>query len=111
MLFLAMFEGKPCTHTSPLFTCTHIIYHPRTLFTFLPATFNTRRYSDTPQICRTAEHPETIATALQGDLTRTRTLLGPYRRPMPRVLGGSLGDGHFLIGEVPLDLPLPEAGP
>ena len=30
-----------------------------------------------------------------------RTPLGPYRRPMPRVLGGSQGGGHFLMGEVP----------
>ena len=28
--------------------------------------------------------------------------LGPYRRPMPRVLGGSWGGGCFLMGEVPL---------
>ena len=26
-------------------------------------------------------------------LTRKRTFIGPYRRPMPRVLGGSLGGG------------------
>ena len=26
----------------------------------------------------------------------------PYRRPVPRVLGGSKGGGHFLMGEVPL---------
>ena len=30
------------------------------------------------------------------------TPVGPYRRPMPRVLGGSSGVGRFLIGEVPL---------
>ena len=35
-------------------------------------------------------------------LTRKRTLLGPYRGPMPRVLGGSEGCGRFLMGEVPL---------
>jgi len=29
---------------------------------------------------------------------------GPYGRHMPRVLGGSQGGGHFLIGEVPLFL-------
>ena len=34
--------------------------------------------------------------------TRNRTPLGPYRRPEPRVLGESKGDGHFLMGEVPL---------
>jgi hypothetical protein len=28
--------------------------------------------------------------------------LGPYRRHMLRVLGGSQGDGRFLMGEVPL---------
>ena len=35
-------------------------------------------------------------------LTRKRTSLGPYRRPMPRVQGGSQGGGRFLMGEVPL---------
>ena len=28
--------------------------------------------------------------------------LGPFRKPMPRVLGGSSGDGRFLMGEAPL---------
>ena len=28
--------------------------------------------------------------------------LGPYRRPMPRVVGESQGVGRFLMGEVPL---------
>jgi len=35
-------------------------------------------------------------------LTSKRTPLGPYRRLMSRVLGGSSGDGRFLMGEVPL---------
>ena len=35
-------------------------------------------------------------------LTRACTPLGPYRGPMPRVLGQSLGDGRLLMGEVPL---------
>ena len=35
-------------------------------------------------------------------LTEKRTLLGPYRRPIPRVLGGSKGGGRFLMVEVPL---------
>ena len=35
-------------------------------------------------------------------LTRKLTTLGPYPRPMPRVLGGSWGGGHFLLGEVAL---------
>ena len=35
-------------------------------------------------------------------LTRKGTPLGPYRRPMPRVVGGLQGGGHFLMGEVPL---------
>ena len=37
-------------------------------------------------------------------LIRKRTPLGPYRRPMPRVLKGSWGGGCFLMGEVPLYL-------
>ena len=35
-------------------------------------------------------------------LTSKRTPLGPYCRPMPRVLGGSQGGGRFLMSEVPL---------
>ena len=34
--------------------------------------------------------------------TRKHPPLGSYRRPMPRALGGSLGGGRFLMGEVPL---------
>jgi hypothetical protein len=33
---------------------------------------------------------------------KKRILLGPYRRPMPRVLEGSYGGGSFLMGEVSL---------
>ena len=33
---------------------------------------------------------------------RKRTSPGTYRRPMPRILGGSSGGGAFLMGEVPL---------
>ena len=32
-------------------------------------------------------------------LTRNRTTLGPYSRPMARVLWGSWGDGRFLMSE------------
>ena len=41
---------------------------------------------------------------VQGYLTykKKHPPLGPYRRPMPRVLGGSEGGGRFLMGEVPL---------
>ena len=35
-----------------------------------------------------------------ASLTGKRTPLGPYRRPMPRVLGGSWGGGRFLMSEV-----------
>jgi hypothetical protein len=31
---------------------------------------------------------------------RKRLPLGPYRRPVPMVLGGSYGVGHFFMGEV-----------
>ena len=36
--------------------------------------------------------------------TSKRTPLGPYRRPVPKVLGGSYGGGRFLMSEVPLYL-------
>ena len=42
-------------------------------------------------------------------VTGKRTPLGPYRRPMSRVLGGSRGGGRFLMGEVPLYSNHPEA--
>ena len=35
-------------------------------------------------------------------LMRKRIPLGPYRKPVPRVIGGSQGVGRFLMGEVPL---------
>ena len=35
-------------------------------------------------------------------LMRKRIPLGPYRRPVPRVIGGSWGGGRFLVGEVAL---------
>ena len=43
------------------------------------------------------------AERVQGtSLKNKRHPLEPYRMPMPRVLGGSWGDGHFLKSEVPL---------
>jgi hypothetical protein len=43
------------------------------------------------------------AEAVQGYLAhKNPPPLRTYRRPMPRVLGGSLGVGRFLIVEVPL---------
>ena len=35
-------------------------------------------------------------------MIRKRIALGPYCRPVPRVLGESKGGGRFLMGEVPL---------
>jgi len=43
-------------------------------------------------------------------LIRKRTPLGPYSRPMPRVLGGSYGGEHFLMSEVPLYATPPRPG-
>ena len=37
-----------------------------------------------------------------ASLIRKRTPLGPYRRPMPRVLRGSYGNERFLMGEIPV---------
>jgi hypothetical protein len=40
---------------------------------------------------------------LQGFLTRRKcNPLGPYRRPRPKVLGGSRGGAGVLMSEVPL---------
>ena len=35
-------------------------------------------------------------------LIRNSLPLGPYRRPVPRVLGGAWGGGRFLVSEAPL---------
>ena len=49
------------------------------------------------------QHGHPVLPAYRGtSLTRKRTPLGPYRKPMPRVLGVSQGCGRFLMGEVPL---------
>ena len=48
-------------------------------------------------------------TYMGTSLTRERTPLGPYRRPMPGVAGGQ-GGGCFLMGEVPLYTPKHPAG-
>ena len=37
-----------------------------------------------------------------SSLVRKRAPLGPYSRPLPRVLWRSSGGGRFLLGEVPL---------
>ena len=44
------------------------------------------------------------ANKLQGYLSHNKKhlALGPYRSPMPRVLGGSWGGARFLMSEVPL---------
>jgi len=44
----------------------------------------------------------TANSFLQGYITENCTPLGPYRRPMPRVLGGSYRGRCFLVVEVPL---------
>ena len=56
-----------------------------------------------------ANHQNQVLHIKQSDpvyrgtsLTRKRTPLRPYRRPMPRVLGGSQEGGRFVLGEVPL---------
>ena len=41
-------------------------------------------------------------TMYRGTSLKTRTPLGPYCRPVPRVLGESHGNGRFRMGEVPL---------
>jgi hypothetical protein len=49
------------------------------------------------------EKTPVVASGYRGtSLIRKRTAQGPYRSPMPRVLGGSYGFGRFLMGEVPL---------
>ena len=45
---------------------------------------------------------ELLIEYMGTSLTRKRTTLGPYRRPMPRVLRGSSGGGRNLMDEVPL---------
>jgi len=48
------------------------------------------------------EFDPTATKKIQGYLARKRSPLGPYCRPVPRVVGESYGGGRLLIGEVPL---------
>ena len=50
---------------------------------------------------RGAPHDPSPLQYRATSLTRKRTLLGPYRRPMPRVLGGSWGGRSFLWARYP----------
>ena len=43
--------------------------------------------------------PHFRSTYRVTSLASKRIPLEPYRRPMPRVLGGSYGGGRFLMGE------------
>ena len=56
------------------------------------------------EICyyRSGRHVRPAATYRGTTLIRERLTLGPYRRPMLRVVGGSQGVGRFLVGEEPL---------
>ena len=45
---------------------------------------------------------EKLSSYRGTSLTRKRTPLGPYRRLMTRVLGGSWGVGRFFVSEVTL---------
>ena len=56
------------------------------------------------EICyyRRGRHVRPAAMYRGTSLIRNRPTLGPYRRPMLRVQGGSQGGGCFLMGEVPL---------
>ena len=52
-----------------------------------------------------SEDSLSLSLSLQGYLAyKKRTPPGPCRRPMPRVLVESWGDGRFFLGEVPLHL-------
>ena len=90
----------PPFQSDTLFTCSgglHTLSHP-----LAPQKHTMRPSSPTPP-CRVQKEPRGAPGPYRGtSLIRIRTPLGPYRRPMPRVLGGSQGGGRFLMGEVPL---------
>ena len=69
---------------------------------FLSAIFSVRvnQVHTNRQPC-TAESEE-VSGYRGTSLIRKRKLLGPYRRPMARVVEGSQGVGLFLMSEVPL---------
>ena len=46
------------------------------------------------QVCTSTDTAVSEQDYRGTSLTRPRPPLGPYRRPMPRVLGGSYGGGH-----------------
>ena len=49
----------------------------------------------------------TAAVHRGTELIRNKTLLGPYKRTIPRVLGWCYREELFLMGEVPLCAPPP----
>ena len=55
--------------------------------------------------------PPVAGSRLQGYLShKNPPPLGPYRRPMPRVLSGSYGVGRLPMSEVPLYAPAEAVG-
>ena len=73
----------------------------QTRATLEPATRHLERF-----ICAAGQSSDLRVAPLHHyrgtSLTSKITPLGPYRRPMHRVLRVSQGGGHFLMGEVPL---------
>jgi len=56
----------------------------------------------TPMAPGTTPRAGALGLPVQGYLKRKRAHLGPYCRPMPRIVRGSSGSGRFSMGEVPL---------
>ena len=55
-------------------------------------------------LTQNVECPGILSGRVQGYLAHKKsTPLGPYRRPMPRVMGESQGGGRFLMVEIPLN--------
>ena len=71
--------------------------------TLLPSPLPPFRLQNLPFDSKISEVVLVLHRSYRGtSLSRKHTSLGPYRRPMPRVLGGSWGGGCFLMSVVPL---------
>jgi len=62
---------------------------------------------DGVRVCVFGSRGQGLRSRVEGSVSPGSTLsqenappLGPYRRPMPRVPGGSYAGGRFLMGEV-----------
>ena len=103
-----------------------VVYHPvynlySDSISTLLLTIGSSRYTIDSFMCQNEIAPSAMQSACPAlteggqhrgtSLIRNRHPAGPYRRPMPRALGVSWGDGRFLTSELPLYGSVSQSGP